>query len=370
MQTMKPMTTRQRMIAVYRNEIPDRVPVGIYDRYLPRGTCERMARELGLGIIETYPLVSLLAPPWHLQPGFVSEVKGADLRVGYAWSDGRRVETRTYETPVGAVTQRTIPDPSYGSDWIQEFYVKRTKDYKILTYLVEHTVFRRQEDGLQGRIANLGEDGVVLGRIDRTPYQKALIELAGPERFLIDLQTDPGPVKELLDAIRRRQEEALDLALDSAVEVIWQPENLTSDMTPPAAFAQYHVPSYQGCSRRLREAGKRYAVHMDGRLRALQGLIARSPVDAVESFSLPCVGGDMTAAEARAAWPDKVLLPNFPASLCGRPDAKIEAFVEGLLDEMGAETPWMLQFSEDIPPGEWQRVLPLVCRRAAQPQAK
>jgi hypothetical protein len=38
-------------------------------------------------------------------------------------------------------------DPAFGSDWIVDFYVKRPEDYKTLTHLVEHTVFRGQEWG-------------------------------------------------------------------------------------------------------------------------------------------------------------------------------------------------------------------------------
>jgi hypothetical protein len=354
------MTLRDRMMAVYRNQRPDQVPVGIYGRYLPRGSCERQVRGWGVGLIESYPLVSLLAPPWHVSPGFLSEVQGANLRTEHAWQAGQRVELRTYETPVGTVRQCSTVDPTFGSDWIREFYVKQPEDYRILTYLVEHTVFRRQEAGFQAACANLGDDGVVLGRVDRSPYQKVLIELAGPERFLMDLATDLDPVGELLAALDRRLNEAFALVLESQAEVIWQPENLTVDMTPPPAFAQYNLPFYERHGAALHAAGKRYVVHMDGRLGPLRNLIARSPVDVVESFSLPLMGGDLTFAEARAAWPQKVILPNFPAALALRPDGEIEAFLEQWLSEAGTELPWMLQFSEDIPPDQWQRVVPLV----------
>jgi hypothetical protein len=359
------VTIRDRMMAVYRNELPDRVPVGIYARYLPRGACERMSRELGLGIIESYPLVSLLAPPWHAAASFLSEVKGASLRIEHAWENGHRAEIRTYHTSVGTVRQCVTVDPTFGSDWVREHYVKGPEDYKVLTYLVEHTVFRRQEAGFQAAQANLGDDGVVLGRVDRSPYQKVLIELAGPERFLVDLRTDPGPVVELLEAIRRRLEEAMGMVLESRAELVWQPENLTADMTPPPAFARYNLPFYEKYGAALHAAGKRYVVHMDGRLKPLGDLIARSPIDVVESFSLPMMGGDLTLSEARAAWPEKAVLPNFPAALCHRTDEEIEAFLGRWLAEAGAEVPWMLQFSEDIPPGQWRRVVPLVCRYLA-----
>jgi len=67
----------------------------------------------------------------------------------------------------------------------------------------------------------LGEDGVVLSRLDRSPYQKLLIELAGPERFLIDLYTNPKPVEKLMQVIGLRQDDQLALALDSEAAFIW-----------------------------------------------------------------------------------------------------------------------------------------------------
>jgi hypothetical protein len=293
-------------------------------------------------------------------------VKGAELSVGYRWQDGQRFERRTYQTPVGNLFQESTIDPTYGSDWITHFYIQRLEDYKVMTYLVENTIFTRHESGLQASTANLGEDGVVLGRIDRCPYQKVLIELAGPERFLTDLYTRPEPVVELLEAIDRRMDEVFALALESQAEVIWQPDNVTVDLTPPAALARYCVPYYARHGRQLREAGKRYAVHLDGRLRPLREHIAGAAFDIVESFSLPEAGGNMAMAEALAAWDGKVILPNFPSPLCHNSDEEIKAFLERLLEEAGTSVPWMLQVSEDIPPGQWQRLLPLLCRFFAE----
>jgi hypothetical protein len=101
---------------------------------------------------------------------------------------------------------------------------------------------------------------------------------------------------------------------------------------------------------------------MDGRLKALRDLIERAPIDGVESLSLPETAGDMSLAEAKAAWPDKVVLPNFPASLCLLETAEIEAFLARLVNEARGGAPTMLQFSEDIPCSEWARVVPAVCR--------
>ena len=156
---MKRMTLHQRMMAVYRGQLPDQVPVAIYSRYLPRGTRERAAREMGLAIIDWHPVASLLAPPWHLQSNYLSEVKGAELSVRFRSQDGRRIERRTYQTPVGDVFQESSVDPTYGSDWIQRFYIQTPEDYKVMTWLVEHTVFRRHESGLHRPVRRTADSG-------------------------------------------------------------------------------------------------------------------------------------------------------------------------------------------------------------------
>ena len=355
------MTPRERILSVYRNDLPDRVPVGIYPRYLQTGAAERRARSRGLGIIAAYPPVSLLAPPWHTHSGFVSRVENADLRVGIAWEGGERVESRTYETPVGVVTQRIVKDPQYGSDWVKKHYVEKREDYGTLQYIVENTVFSRQEDAFTGHRETLGEDGVLLGRVDRCPFQKMLIELAGPERFLVDLLTDPEPPLELMEAMRRRLAEQFDMAVASAAEAVWQPDNLTSDLTPPDLFTRHVLPYYAGRGALCREAGKPYVVHMDGKLKALGAQIAESPFDVVESFSLPAMSGDLTIGEAAGMWPAKVLCPNFPTTLCHAGDAAARTALEEIWRSFGGDTPFMLQASEDFPLASHERVLVMLC---------
>jgi hypothetical protein len=359
------MTIRQRMMAVLRNKQPDQVPVAIYSRYQRSGEVERAARNNGLGILYFEPPVSLLAPPWHLHPGYLSEVKGASFHIDFTWEHGGQVETRTYRTPTGSISQRIVKDPSYGSDWISRHYIKGPQDYQVMCYIVENTIFQKRDAAIRQKISDLGEDGIVLGRVDRLPFQKLLIELAGPERLFIDLAEDPGPVEELLEAMNVRQQEQFKLALESEVEVIWQPDNVTADMTSPRYFSKYLAPLYQQFGNACRQAGKVYAVHMDGRLAALKTLVADAPIDVIESFSLGEVGGNLTTSEALAAWPGKVLCPNFPASLAENTQDEIALYLKRIMADFRGH-PFMLQISEDIPLKSYDSVLPALCRAAVE----
>lgn len=359
---MSTVTIRERMMRVYRNQMPDQIPISIYARYLPRGLTERQVRAIGLGLLDWYPLTTLLAPPWHILPGFISEVRGADFTIRFSWEEGQRYETRIYTTPVGTISQRIRQDPTYGSDWTQKFYIASRDDYPVMKYLVENTVIRRNEAAFLAKKEDLGEDGVVLGRVDRCPFQKLLTELAGPERFLVDLATDPDPVLELLETMDKKMDEIFAMVCESDAEVIWQPDNISCDMTSPRYFEKYCLPYYTKHGKQLHDVRKTYVVHMDGRLRAIRDLVAKCPIDCIESFSFPEIGGDFPFVEAALAWPGKVILPNFPSSLATSNEQAISTFAENLIKEAGPNRPFMLQISEDIPPGSWRHALPILCR--------
>ena len=360
------MTNRERLLAVYANEVPDRIPIGIYSRYHRIGAAERVARNCGLGIIDCLPPVSLLAPPWHVHPGYISEVRNAQFRISHRWVDGRIVQRRSYETPVGTVEAHVVMDPATGTEWTTRHYIETADDYRVVQYLAEHTVFRSQGEMVRQRLADLGEDGILFGRLDRTPYQKLLVELAHPEKLIMDLHENPGPVEELMQVLGARMDEQCEAVMESDVRIVWQPDNITADLTPPAFFKKYCLPFYKKHGDRCRAAGKIYAVHVDGRTKGIRHLIAEAPIDVIESFSLPEMSGDMSIPDARATWPGKVICPNFPANMCSNSREEIAAYLRRVAADFGRHTPFAIQISEDIPPETYPYVLPLLSESASE----
>lgn len=355
------MTTRERILSVYRNQLPDKAPFGIYSRYHRIGEVERMARNAGLGILSFYPAASLLAPPWHVQPGYVSEIKNSSFNISYRWDNRRLIEVRSIETPVGTISQHIIKDPSYGSDWVAKPYIKEPEDYKIMLYVVENTVFESQRKAIDQQIKDLGDDGVLLGRVDRSPYQKLMIELVDPEQFMVDVYINPSPIEDLMQTIDSRLDEQFEMALNSQVDVIWQPDNITADTVPPDIFSQYCLPFYKKNGLKCKQAGKVYAVHIDGKTKSLYEQIQQAPIDVIESFSLPVMGGDLTIEEALTFWPDKVLCPNFPSSLCLDDESTIISHIHKMSLSFG-NRPYMIQLSEDIDIDKYNYILNILSK--------
>ncbi|MEN8251080.1 MAG: uroporphyrinogen decarboxylase family protein [Bacteroidota bacterium] len=350
------MTIKERILAVYRNQMPDRIPFGIYSRYHRSGEIERKARNSGLGILSFFPVVSLLAPPWHVHPGYISEIKKSSFNISYTWNNKKLIEVRSIKTPVGTISQHIIKDPSYGSDWVEKPYINDVEDYKIMQYVVENSVFESQENTITQKNLDLGDDGVLLGRVDRSPYQKLLIELVNPEQFLVDIYINPSPIEELMQTIDSRLDEQFEMVLNSNVDVIWQPDNITADTVPPDLFSKYCLSFYKKNGLKCKQAGKIYTVHIDGKAKSLNEQIQDTPIDVVESFSLPIMGGDLTIEEALELWPDKVICPNFPSSLCLADEDTILNYMREISLSFG-DRPYMIQLSEDIDIDKYNYVL-------------
>ncbi len=344
---------RERMLNAYLGQADPVPPVGIYARYLPRGAAEREARNLGLGIIDYYPVVSMLAPPWHMLPGFLSEVKGAEFSLRSVWSAGRPQEIREYRTAQGSVYQQIGCDPGgIGSEHIAKHYISSPEEYRIMKTVVENTVLADNAAAFQIRETDLGEDGVVMARLDRSPYQKCLIELVGQEQFLFDLYDDPESALELMEAIERKLDDSFAIALESPALILWQPDNVTVDMTPPDAFSRFLLPFYQKRARLARQAGKIFVVHMDGRVRPLKELIEKSEIPVLESVSIPEMGGDLAQDEMTTFFQSTRVFPNFPSNWCLKPADELAALVAEFIEKL-AGYPTIFQLSEDIPMSEW-----------------
>lgn len=351
------MTVRERMLGVYNNKATDKPALGIYQRYLPRGEKEAHFREKGLGLIMYHPTVTMLAPPWHFYDGFISQVKNTEIKIEYFWEGGKKYERRSYITPVGTLYQESEKDSGgIGSEHIRKHYITDIEDYKIMAYIAENTVFSSNRNSITNMMEDLGQGGVMLGRLDRSPYQKCLIELCGPEQFLMDLYTDTDEVESLIEIMAQKLFEAASLSLDSPADVFWQPDNVTVDMTPPNAFEKYCLPFYEKQAKILKQTGKPYFLHIDGKMKPLLNMLENADISGIESVSIPEMGGDLYPDEIIKALPGKVIIPNFPSNLALADKEEISRYTNTLKKQMGSES-FMLQVSEDIPPHSWIRVL-------------
>jgi hypothetical protein len=104
----------------------------------------------------------------------------------------------------------------------------------------------------------------------------------------------------------------------------------------------------------MHKHGKLIGCHFDANNRLIASAIAATPLDYIEAFT-PAPDTDMTLAEARTAWPGKVLWINFPSSVHLRPDAEVEQTTVNLLEEADGVEGLLFGITEDMPPERWQK---------------
>jgi hypothetical protein len=356
------MTLREKMLSVYRGRGEGEIPWAAYGGLLPSGIVERELRNRGCGLIHWAPVYSWLPPGMGHMKGwdYESEIKNVELSVKTVWEDNERIFVRVYDTPLGSVFEKLREDPAYHSLWTKEFLIKSPRDYEIIKFMVENTVFREQYDSYLEAQENMGEDGVVMAVGDRSPWQKMLIELAGTERLYFDLHDNPALVEDLYSLIEEKQDEVYDIVADSQAELVWVPDNLTGDLTPPRIFETYCLPFYNKQAKRLHEKNKIVVVHMDGRLRSLKDLIKKADIDVIESFTFPEAGGDLPIEEASVAWEDKAIMANLPASVCFQQEEEVRDYMGKLLGRISPRKNFMLLISENLPAPSWRTTLQVV----------
>ena len=113
------------------------------------------------------------------------------------------------------------------------------------------------------------------------------------------------------------------------------------------------MPHYDEAAEIMHKHGKLIGCHFDANCKLLAGAIAGTQLDYIEAFT-PAPDTDMSLAEARQAWPGKVLWLNFPSSIHLKSDAEVEAATVSLLEEAGAYDGLLVGITENVPQDRWQ----------------
>ncbi len=326
---------RQDILAALRGQTPRRIPWTIHHELLPRGSLERQLRGRGLAIVEKG------VRPYREGWGRVS------LEERQGWEGDHRLILRTWHTPLGDLQSRLREGPD-GSLWTERYPLGCTADFRLLEYLAEDTEYRPNHEAVAAAQQALGEDGLVLCRLMRSPLQRLLTEWLGTLGLSYALVDAPRELDRLITRLGASDQAALRIAAGSPAEAVWSAENLTGDVVGPELFARCLAPYYEGAAGTLHAGGKLYGAHFDGRLARLKQAIGATSLDFIEGFTPPPLG-DLDPGEARAAWPGKALWLNLPGSLFLAEGPEVVRRVRELLRWGKAAGAFLLTLTEEFP---------------------
>ncbi len=334
------MSNRSALEAVLAGSLPGRVPLGIYEEFVSQEPAVAALCGAGLTLICEAPSVR------EARTGIEVE------RRPEPWRDelGERTILRT---PVGEISRLTV------RGWEQEYLLKSQADYRVMTYIVEHTAIEADPAPFLEKERSVGEAGITFLWLGRSPMQTILVDYAGLEAFSGHISAGFPELFELAEALLEQLVARCRCVAAGPGRYVSLLENLTAEQWGPRRFARYHLPVYERILPILHAGGKKAYAHFDGQLACLAPLIAETELDGIESLTGP-PEGDMTYAQARAAWPGKTFWGNINVGLYDLPPAELRAAVQQMVRDAAPDgRNLLLEVSEDLP-HNWRQSLPIV----------
>ena len=335
------MTNREIFRASIAGEAVDRPAFAVYDWFVRNRKLDWPGLfDQGLGQIMHADLVDCVRPNVS-----IIETKSEQ--------DGKLRRDIVWTTDIGELHEW------YLGEWRMEHLIKEDGDYRIMARALSGSSYASTNVYFDAAEKEVGDNGVTLGQLDRTPLQKIQIDYAGLEKFSVDLALENPDLLELIELMNGLKLQELDCALRTKATQIKLWENLSIATMGPGLYRKFLVPVYQRILERMRGSGKRLQVHYDGQLRLIADDIRDLDFDGIDSLT-QAPEGDMTIADARRLWPDKFLWmhPNlewYSGSM---------EILESRIRKMAADAApgrYCLMISEEVP-STWAVSVPVVLR--------
>jgi len=353
------MNLRERLMTVFRGGKADRVPLTIYD-WILEAACP------GKGNPFDKQGLTLLGVASVFKDKYDNTITINQKEIG---SGRDRQIITTIKTPVGEVTERAGFDRSFGSKWIREHFIKSVDDYKVVQYVYEHTTTEPDYEKFIAADKKMAKRGIIIGGIHPIPVAWLMLEIMGTQTWCEGVMLHTDQYDALQESLTRIYNRRLEIAADSPAEVVWYAESLTGTIVSPPLFNKYCKPIYDYGSKILKQAGKLTFAHYDGDNLSLKDCIASVDIDIIEAFTPPPMC-DMTIAEARAAWPDKVLSINFPGTLFGESSEVIEKYVYEYMEQGGNEGKFVIGCTEEFDFARFEHTFSSIARAMEQFQIR
>ena len=352
------MTLRERILSVYQGDTPDVVP---YMLDLSHWFYHK--HRLPWDLSQAYDKPERELIDYHRQVGagfympnlghFYDASYPDDVVATTTKSDDGEVITWRLETPVGSIQRsRKWEERTYA--WgISDWGIRTEQDLRVLAHALGSRTFSPRWDRYAEWDEYVGDCGVVYLSAGYSAMGHLLNYWMGVEAVMYAVADWPKTMHEVVDRLNANNLECIDMFCDSPSDVIILGDNFSSDIQPPSFFAEWSRPYYAEAIRRLHDAGKSVAVHIDGRLRGALGMFRDIDADCADAVT-PTPLGDLTPEACREeAGPDFILSGGVSPELW-LPTVDVEAFRKAVLDWLALKrhSPRLIAAAGDqVPPG-------------------
>jgi len=292
------MNSRQRILATFRAEATDRVPIWAWGINPWREDVHESIRP----VVDAYLERSDLIHWWS--PGSGTFLTASDAVVANAsrrpsQHHGYEEHVTTYSTPAGDLTSATTVSqegrPGYRCKYLLEsaMDVEKLLSIPYVPPRPDCSTFFELDRQLGGR-------GQVMTSVPSDPMY-AINNLIGSERFAIWSLDQRPLIDRLIAEFSRRILDWIDWVLSQGVGPLFGyvgPELCIPPLQSPADFEEWVVGPDRKLNDRIRSAGGIVLVHCHGRMGAVLEGFVRMHADALHPIEPPPMG-DVTLVEAK-----------------------------------------------------------------------
>ncbi len=346
------MTPRERVDAALHWQPVDFVPFTVYETKLPDGPVADGLKADGCCIVERRHNV--------LGGG----ATGVTTELEEFERDGHRLRRWIYHTPAGDLS--TLVEVLPFTTWTHEHLFKGPNDYAPLLAMIESERYTPNYANYHAGVERWGEAAYIRAGTPNIPIQTLISHYMGTMTFAFEWMDRRSDVLQLIEALSRSYFDAVRIIADSPATAVNLGGNHTPDILGRDNFERYVLAVWEETCAILQPQGKLVGSHLDDDNKLWADLVARSSLDYLEAIT-PAPDCDLTLAECRAAWPDKVLWLNYPSSVHLSSNEVVAQTTRQLLDEAGDGRGLIVGVTEDVPEFRWAetyRVILDECRAA------
>jgi len=304
------MTSRERLLKVFRGDRPDRVPISLYefDGYYDSWIHKYPEYEEILNYAkDKTDKLCVWTPESEGSILFYGQIPQEDVETS-SWQEKKSLYTKTViKTPRGELSCLNRQDEGIHTAWTIEYLCKAEDDVEKL-FSLGYLPWKPSIDSFFKKKQEVKESGIVMGDI---PDALCLtVELFGFSKFLILYADNPCLVFCLMDFFQERLYNYLNYLLSNGAVTVYRivgPEYATPPYLSPKDFEKLVVMYDRELISLLHSYVAQARLHSHGKVRKVLEHILRMEVDAIDPLEPP-PDGDVSLKEAREILGDGVVL--------------------------------------------------------------
>ena len=337
------MTGAEKLEAIFAGEMVDRVPFALKGWRIPKCQMEQRLLDEGMCILDARSVYGSKSPNVETETQKFSE----------AGVDYTRAIIRTPRGELSNLSQGAGGAKTERTSWRLEFLFKGPEDYAAVEFMIRDRQYFPSYEGFLKAQEEVGDMAYFKTGAPGCPMHDIMYGIMGLETFSIEWAERRDQVLKLHDAIAENQRQVYPIVAQSPAKLVQCGGNYSPEVLGKQRFVDFVLPHWEEAAGILHEEGKMLGCHLDANNALWAKEVGDSPLDWIEAFT-PAPDTDMTMAQARAAWPEKVQFINFPSSVHLASAEVIADTTRQLLREVAPGDRFVVGITENVPENRWR----------------